>query len=238
MADLQYINGIPLPVPLGGRLCLDFTNTLEPRDDIAPNERSPYAHKLVRREYLSSYESLAAWGVQVGTLSSKTALDLIDKAAQQSLAAQVTLQHALELRETIYRIFWKIAHGQTPVSADMTTLMHAVADTTPYVQIVADGEHLAWQWQEDEAIDQMIRPVLSDAVALLVRGDPNRIKFCSGPPDEPICGWLFYDSSKNRSRHWCSMSECGSATKSRRQTARRKAARTAQRSQSSPDQLE
>lgn len=231
MAELEYINGIPLPVQWGGRLCLDFTNTIEPRDGIAPNERSPQAHKLVRREYLSTYQALALWGVHVGTLSSETAQHLIDLAEQQPAAAQATLDRALELRETIYRLFWLIAHRQTPASNDMTRLMHAVADTTPHVQIVADGEQLAWQWQADEALDQMIRPVLSDAVALLVRGDPNRIKFCPGPPDEPICGWLFYDGSKNRSRHWCSMAECGSGAKSRRQTARRRAARSERKQQ-------
>lgn len=229
MAELEYVNGIALPAQWGGRLCLDFTNTIEPRDDIAPNQRSPHAHKLVRREYLGTYAALAAWGVQVGTVSSEVAQHLIDLAAQHPAAAQLALDRALELRETIYRIFWRIAHGQTPASDDMTILMHAVAETTPYVQIVVDGEQLAWQWQADEALDQMIRPVLSDAVALLVRGDPNRIKFCPGPPDEPICGWLFYDGSKNRSRHWCSMGECGSGAKSRRQTARRRAARAEQK---------
>lgn len=214
-----------MPAPWGGRLCLDFTNTVEPRDAIAPNARSSHADRLVRREYLNTYAALAAWGVLVGTLSPTLAQQLIDRAEQQPTAAQATLERALALRETIYRVFWMIAHGQTPTREDMTTLMHAVADTTPYVRIVADGDQLDWQWQADEALDQMLRPVLSDAVALLVRGDPNRIKFCPGPPNEPICGWLFYDSSKNRSRHWCSMDECGSAAKARRQTARRRAVR-------------
>jgi predicted RNA-binding Zn ribbon-like protein len=206
---------------------LDFTNTIEPRDGIAPNERSAHAHKLIRREYLSTYAALTAWGVQVGALSSEAAQRLIDQAKQHEAAAQATLHRALELRETIYRVFWRIAHWQTPAADDMQTLLHTLADTTPYVQIVARDDQLDWRWHEDEALDQMLRPVLSDAVALLVRGDPNRIKFCSGPPDELVCGWLFYDSSKNRSRHWCSMDDCGSAAKARRQTARRRARRSA-----------
>jgi predicted RNA-binding Zn ribbon-like protein len=47
------------------------------------------------------------------------------------------------------------------------------------------------------------------------------VKVCANPHG---CGWLFYDSSKNGSRRWCSMEGCGSSIKNRRQYARRKAA--------------
>lgn len=225
MTHMHYINGVALPTLVGGRLCLDFVNTIEPRDGIAPNRPSLHAGKIERREYLQTYADLVAWGVHAGTLAPSVAQRLRTLGEQNPHAAQTTLERALDLRETIYRIFWMIAHGDTPASEDMQTLLHAVADTTPYVQIVAHGDQLDWQWEADAALDQMLRPVLSDAVALLVRGDPNRIKICPGVPNEPICAWLFYDSSKNRARHWCSMEECGNVAKARRQTARRRAVR-------------
>ncbi|WP_232666513.1 CGNR zinc finger domain-containing protein [Pseudonocardia sp. TRM90224] len=50
-------------------------------------------------------------------------------------------------------------------------------------------------------------------------GDWVRVKVCIA--DE--CQWAFYDTSKNRSRHWCSMGVCGNRQKTRTYRARRRA---------------
>ena len=39
----------------------------------------------------------------------------------------------------------------------------------------------------------------------------DRVKIC--PADD--CRWAFYDTSRNRSRHWCSMEVCGNRAKAR-----------------------
>ncbi len=49
------------------------------------------------------------------------------------------------------------------------------------------------------------------------RGDWPRLKVCA----EDGCQWAFIDSSKNRSRSWCSMRICGNRTKTRAYRARR-----------------
>jgi CGNR zinc finger/Putative stress-induced transcription regulator len=53
--------------------------------------------------------------------------------------------------------------------------------------------------------------VAAAAVQLAADGRWGRLKLC--PADS--CRWAFYDRSKNRSRHWCSMQECGNRAKSR-----------------------
>jgi predicted RNA-binding Zn ribbon-like protein len=53
--------------------------------------------------------------------------------------------------------------------------------------------------------------VAAAAVALAVDGRWERVKIC--PADD--CRWAFYDRSRNRSRHWCAMSACGTRAKSR-----------------------
>ena len=45
-----------------------------------------------------------------------------------------------------------------------------------------------------------------------------RLKACR----EDTCQWAFYDHSKNRSGHWCSMEVCGSRHKARQYRERRK----------------
>ncbi len=51
----------------------------------------------------------------------------------------------------------------------------------------------------------------------------ERLKICA----QDSCQWAFLDSSKNRSRHWCSMQECGNRAKTRAYRARRAAGRSA-----------
>ena len=63
------------------------------------------------------------------------------------------------------------------------------------------------------------------AVDLLCDTDLTHLAVC--PVEEGGCGWLFLDSSRYRSRRWCTMEACGSFAKARRLTERRRAARSA-----------
>ncbi len=75
-----------------------------------------------------------------------------------------------------------------------------------------------WTWDADiRALDRMLWPIVSSAIELLTSHDLRRVKECPGAGD---CGWLFFDTSKNGTRHWCSMEGCGSRVKMRRQYAR------------------
>jgi len=51
------------------------------------------------------------------------------------------------------------------------------------------------------------------------QGDWARLKAC--PTGD--CQWAFFDTSRNRSRTWCSMDECGNRVKTRRYRDRRSA---------------
>jgi predicted RNA-binding Zn ribbon-like protein len=44
------------------------------------------------------------------------------------------------------------------------------------------------------------------------------VRECSGD----TCGWLFVDTSRNHSRRWCDMEDCGNRAKARRHYLRRK----------------
>jgi predicted RNA-binding Zn ribbon-like protein len=49
------------------------------------------------------------------------------------------------------------------------------------------------------------------------RGAWPRLKACPGE----TCQWAFYDATRNRSRTWCSMEECGNREKTRRYRTRK-----------------
>jgi predicted RNA-binding Zn ribbon-like protein len=61
------------------------------------------------------------------------------------------------------------------------------------------------------------------AVDLLRNVDLNQVRIC--PVPEGGCGWLFLDRSRNGSRRWCAMADCGAQAKARRLTERRRADR-------------
>jgi predicted RNA-binding Zn ribbon-like protein len=57
-------------------------------------------------------------------------------------------------------------------------------------------------------------------MATTADGTWPRLKVCQ----EDACRWAFLDTSKNRSRSWCSMQVCGNRTKTRAYRARRRSA--------------
>ena len=61
-----------------------------------------------------------------------------------------------------------------------------------------------------------------DAAELLVSGRAERVGSCS----DPDCAWVFLDTSRNRSRRWCSMADCGNRHKARRHYERNRMDRT------------
>jgi predicted RNA-binding Zn ribbon-like protein len=64
----------------------------------------------------------------------------------------------------------------------------------------------------------LIAALLAIVARAQVDGTWSRLKAC--PADD--CHWAFYDRSRNRSRTWCSMSECGNRAKARSYRARQR----------------
>lgn len=195
-----------LPKLSGGRLCLDFANTVEPRTG------DP------QRDHLRGYADLVRWARHAAALDDAQAQRLLQAAATHPVAAQASLQRAITLREAIYRAFAAIAQGAPPAAADLDSMQRAYAAAMRHARLRPTSGQLAWSW-DDDAFDRAWWPMARSAVELATAGAPERVKPCPG------CGWLFLDISKNRVRRWCSMEECGSQAKARRQTARRRAAR-------------
>ncbi|MGP3957187.1 CGNR zinc finger domain-containing protein [Nonomuraea sp. 3N208] len=69
-----------------------------------------------------------------------------------------------------------------------------------------------------------VRGGLARIAAAAVGAGWDRLKVCA----EGTCQWAFIDSSKNRSRSWCSMRVCGNRTKTRAYRARKRGSRRLQ----------
>ena len=68
-------------------------------------------------------------------------------------------------------------------------------------------------------VDGALGHVVAAIHAAIAEGTWERLKAC----ERDICRWAFYDHSKNRSGHWCSMAVCGQREKNRRAYRRRRA---------------
>ena len=78
----------------------------------------------------------------------------------------------------------------------------------------------AWIWEfVGDGADAMLWRLAADASDLLTSPDIDRVRECSGD----TCSWLFLDKSRNRSRRWCDMADCGNRSKARRYYQKRKA---------------
>lgn len=191
----------------GGHLALDFANTAGVHGEHPESE------------WLTGYSDLVWWGLRAGALDQADVPGLFAAAKQDPGAAAAVFARALTLRETVYRVFSPICHGACAGEADLALLNDELQRALPHLRIVRDGEGYAWTW-EGSGLDRMLWPVARAAADLLTSGDLVRIGECEGDR----CEWLYLDTSRNRSRRWCVMSDCGNRAKARRHYHRTRAA--------------
>lgn len=202
MSETGVLDGLQL---VGGRPCLDFINT-EGLERNGPPERLP------------SYEALVQWSVLVGVIDQAAADRLIRGATRSGSAAANVLERAVELREAMYRIFAATIDGTTPTKADRTILDVELGRALAHLRAVPADQKWDWQFVDGDELDSILWPLTRDAADLLTSRDIDRMRECSGTN----CAWLFVDQSRNRSRRWCDMAECGNRSKARRFYRRQK----------------
>ena len=187
----------------GGRPCLDFVNSVDPREPQG-------------EDFLPDYSALLAWSNRVRLLEPAVLDRVIRRARSSPRKAALAQRRAIELRELLYPILRAYAEGQPPRRglakrfARRSSMLERDRALT-----WRDG---AWSWEAapKNLLDLPADVLLDDALDLLTSGE--RVGLCAG--DE--CGWLFVDASKNQSRRWCSMAGCGNRAKARRHYQRRR----------------
>jgi predicted RNA-binding Zn ribbon-like protein len=205
----------------GDAMCLDFANTLEPRGGPPP---IAVPDGVPIDDDLTTYGHLVAWTHLAGGYDRETALALLDQAARDPAAADRVLAAAHSFRDVLYRIFWSVAGHREPAVADLAALRDIYVAAIAGAELVPGQE---WAWRDaGPDLARPLYPVARSAMEMLTHGRLDRIKVCPGAGRPPVhCAWLFLDTTKNGSRRWCSMGDCGAAEKARQQTARRRARR-------------
>ncbi len=169
-------------------------------------------------ERLGDYATLVAWAEREGLLSGVESRELKRAASADPAGAERVRAEALRLRGVLYRVLSGLARGRTPRAVDLEALSEAAARVLPQRRLRREGSRIAWSWLRSADLERPLWPVVASAAELLVDGPVDRLKAC----DADDCGWLFLDESRNRSRRWCDMAECGNRAKVRRYRARRR----------------
>lgn len=193
---------------VGGDLSLDYVNTRTGPPGAPPTE-----------DVLRDYAGLVAWARHVGIADATDVHRLETAAAGDPISARRAIRRARGLREDLDQLFRAVAAGESLPEPARSGLRDAAADVLTRAELVPADTGYAWSWVGDRTLAGPLGPVVRSAVELLTAGPLDRVKAC------PTCGFLFLDESKNRSRRWCSMDDCGAAEKMRRYVRRRAANR-------------
>ena len=189
---------------VAGHLALDFANTLDWRFD--PERRV---------DLIPTYESFLEFAMQSAVISLKDVETLLTRTSKRESFR--TLRRAVDLRETLDRLFRSIAVGSSPSRSCLAKFNHFLADSRiPHFIIRRGSEFVCAPVDLSITSDGPLWPIVDAAASLLTSPDRVRIRECG----EPTCRWLFLDNSKNQSRQWCSMKICGNRAKVQRFRAR------------------
>jgi predicted RNA-binding Zn ribbon-like protein len=190
------------PRSVGGDVALDFINT----DLFSQADRST--------DVLRSAEEFLAWCAHAGVASTSAPPAGLSRAREQAF-----LREAVDVRSAI-RIIAEAIAGRREIDPDaLNTLRSAYAHAVDRAVPTLDGGRLSWTW-EPSSPRGALSELVSAAVDLLRHDAFDRLKAC------PNCGFVFLDTTKNGSRRWCSMEDCGAQEKMRRYGTKRAQMRT------------
>jgi predicted RNA-binding Zn ribbon-like protein len=177
---------------VGGDPALDLANTVG--DDRVPDP-------------LDDYPAFAAWAARIGDIDEAAARRLTARASPA--AARRALAEARSLRAAVDAVFRALATGGAPPPDPLARLVQRAGAAVERAHVA--GRDLAWAGNH---LERPLWPLAVSALDLLRHGPLDRLKACED------CPWLFLDTSRNRSRRWCSMEDCGTRVKMRRYRAK------------------
>jgi predicted RNA-binding Zn ribbon-like protein len=189
---------------VGGHPALDLVNTAE---------RGVPAAGAPPRDHLATPEDVVVWARRAG----------LDPGTPDEAA----LRRLRGLREAVHAaVLDRLGRPMGDVTHALEVLDRRAAAAAARSRLRPAGAGLLREVGTDPT-HRVEDQLAVAAVDLLTGPDAGRIKRC--PVEQGGCGWVFVDRSRNSSRTWCRMADCGTAVKVRRLTERRRQARAAER---------
>jgi predicted RNA-binding Zn ribbon-like protein len=194
---------------VGGSVALDFANTLGGM------------HTAPTHEHLIEYRDLVEFGRSAGTLSPSQARRLAEEAGRQPVRAASALRRAIALREAIWRVFDAFAKRARAQPEDLALIHEEEVAALRHSRYEQSGSAVSYEWSDELLLERPLWDIARSAGELLRSNDELALVRECGSAS---CEWLFIDKSRNHSRRWCDMNDCGNAEKVRRYRQRQRRA--------------
>jgi predicted RNA-binding Zn ribbon-like protein len=188
--------------------CLEFTKT------------AGWQHRDRPDDEFQTYHDVVAWCRNQGLIDEFEASQCSTRAERNPEEADRALRQAVELRELLYRTFSRVGSGEEPDAHSLEALNGLLPRALTRLRLNSAPGGIIWGWRwEPPELDRILAPLIHSAAELLTSDELSRVRLCDGDG----CGWLFVDRSRNQSRRWCDMGDCGNRAKARRFRERSKA---------------
>jgi predicted RNA-binding Zn ribbon-like protein len=192
---------------VAGELALDFANTISGKG--GPQQI----------EHLREPQHVVIWAQHAKVLTPRDVEIAFQSVKSDPALGLRLLSEAHKLREAIFSIGCALSERRKPDEACCRQLSTIYAQSLAAARLVPHGEGYVWTWDPRLGVaESILGPIAFSALTLLTQQDLSRIKRCEGDH----CGWLFFDTTKNKRRRWCEMSVCGNRAKVRALRQRRR----------------
>jgi predicted RNA-binding Zn ribbon-like protein len=202
---------VELPL-VGGHPVLDLVNTVERGGG-------------ERHDHLTDPPALLRWALRAGLVDGGEARAVADSWERDPASGLAALAAVREVREVLHLVLLAAMGIGPPDTGPLERLRERWVAALGRARLALDpGRASAVRLVVGTETATLIADRAAvDAVELLRGAELDRLRRC--PPDAGGCGWVFLDRSRNGSRRWCRMADCGTTVKARRLTERRRAAR-------------
>jgi predicted RNA-binding Zn ribbon-like protein len=171
------------------------------------------------QDRLETFDDLRDWLKQAGLLGSPEAVALVKRSSANT--SERVLSAARELRKSIRAAAEAIIDGKPVPPGSIRAVNSLLLKRNGHFQIERRSARLERRFVSEMADAlALLAPLAESAADLLCDANPVLIRKCA----DESCDLLFYDSTKNHRRRWCSMSACGNRAKVAAHRARQRVA--------------
>ena len=149
------------------------------------------------RDWLGDEDTARAWAQSLG-------LGPVRELTGEELA------DLRSFRESVFAVFAAVAEGNAVPAEGLQVVTDAHASGLSQFGYGPTTTGVAREWPDVWDADSLTALFAESAIDELTGSRLDRVKSCPG------CRWLFIDTTRNRSRRWCSMSMCGGRDKALR----------------------
>ena len=173
-------------------LCLDFINSGWEK------EHKPFEELLENEEWIRQF--CGKWDLPLFAAQGKT------------------LQTLLKLRGVLCRAAYEWSNGGALSLSAVKKINEYLSALAFHLELKRENEGYRMDSiPQKRGLDWVVHRIALSFAELVTQHPADRIRLC----ENPGCGWIFYDDSKNHTRKWCG-NTCATLIKVRRHRAAKK----------------